>query len=186
MQLEELKEKVKLTEYVQQQGGQVEKAGQNVYRINPCPVCGHKDHFTVYPENNSYYSFSGCCEGGSIIDYMIEIEGLNKTQAISRVKQLAGAEREKLPGPRVEVRTSRVAVRKEADQRIAEETSELLAIRLVNILDEDGTDLRVKETGEPMQVAFDADNGTLANNVNIPLTGRGLPDEAVGRVGQVL
>ena len=94
MHLEGLKEKVKLLDYVQKNGGQIEKAGQNTYRLNPCPVCGHKDHFTIYPENNSYYSFSGCCEGGSIIDYMIEIEGMTQAQAIDKVKQMAGIEKE--------------------------------------------------------------------------------------------
>jgi len=95
MNLEALKEKVKLLDYIQKNGGHIEKAGQNVYRLNPCPVCGHKDHFTIYTENNSYYSFSGCCEGGSIIDYMIEVEKMNQQEAISRLKILAGVEQEK-------------------------------------------------------------------------------------------
>jgi len=97
MHLEALKEKVKLLDYVKNNGGQIEKAGQNVYRLNPCPVCGHKDHFTIYPENNSYYSFSGCCEGGSIIDFMMEVEKLNQSQAIEKLKSLAGVEQNKEP-----------------------------------------------------------------------------------------
>ena len=92
MRIEDIKEQVKLVEYIERNGGKLEKAGNNTYRLNPCPVCGHKDHFTIYPENNSYYSFSDCCAGGSIIDYMIEVEGLNKTQAISKLKNLAGGE----------------------------------------------------------------------------------------------
>jgi len=92
VQLEALKDKISLLDYIKQAGGQVEKAGQNTFRLNPCPVCGHKDHFTIYPDNNSYYSFSGCCEGGSIIDYLIEVEGLDKASAIAKTKRLAGVE----------------------------------------------------------------------------------------------
>lgn len=95
MQLEDLKDSVKLMEYVLNSGSRLEKAGQNVYRLNPCPVCGHKDHFTIYPENNSYSSFSGCCKGGSIIDYMIEVEGLSQAQAIDKLKNMAGPELKK-------------------------------------------------------------------------------------------
>ena len=97
MQLESLKEKVSLLDYIQKQGGQVEKAGNNVYRLNPCPVCGHKDHFTIYADNNSFFSFSGCCEGGSIIDYMMEVEKLSQKQAIEKLKSLAGNDMEKEP-----------------------------------------------------------------------------------------
>ncbi len=89
MDLETLKKQISLLEYIQGSGAQVVKAG-NTYRLNPCPVCSHKDHFTIYPESNSYSSFSGCCKGGSIIDYLIEIEGLAQVQAIDKLKQLAG------------------------------------------------------------------------------------------------
>ena len=90
MQLEELKMRVSLLDYIEQSGLRLEKAGQNVYRINPCPVCGHKDHFTIYPDTNSYVSFSECCNGGSIIDFMIEIEGLPKEEAINKLRTMAG------------------------------------------------------------------------------------------------
>ncbi len=97
MQLDELKMKVSLLDYIEQGGLKVERAGQNVYRINPCPVCGHKDHFTIYPTTNSYVSFSECCGGGSIIDYMIEVEEMPKEEAIKKLRSLAG--QEDGPGP---------------------------------------------------------------------------------------
>jgi len=90
VRLEDLKEKVSIVDYIERSGLKLEKAGQNAYRLNPCPVCGHSDHFTIYPGTNSYTSFSGCCRGGSIIDYMIEVEGLEQDQAIERLKELAG------------------------------------------------------------------------------------------------
>jgi replicative DNA helicase len=94
MQLEELKNRISLIEYLEKRGLKLEKAGQNVYRINPCPICGHKDHFTVYPSTNSYTSFSGCCNGGSIIDYLIEVEGMAQVQAIEKLKKIAGFDNE--------------------------------------------------------------------------------------------
>lgn len=89
MDIEIMKKQVSLLDYIQSSGGQVKKAGNN-YRLNPCPVCGHKDHFTIYLDTNSYSSFSGCCNGGSIIDYMQEVEGMTKQGAINTLKQLAG------------------------------------------------------------------------------------------------
>ncbi len=116
MELEEVKERVKLLDYIQQTGGQLEKAGSNNYRLNPCPVCGHKDHFTIYPESNRYYSFSGCCEGGSIIDYFIEIEGLDRNRAINKAKELAGVKGEQsFSKPELEV------VKSKKPQNLSEE-----------------------------------------------------------------
>lgn len=73
------------------------KLGSGVYRVNPCPQCGGKDHFTVFEPNSprnknswwTYSSFSGCCKGGSIVDYLIEFKGMNMQQAI---KELTGEE----------------------------------------------------------------------------------------------
>jgi hypothetical protein len=44
-------------------------------RVNPCPVCDHRDCFTVYPNSNSWYCFSSQhSSGGSIINLINEIE----------------------------------------------------------------------------------------------------------------
>lgn len=60
------------------------KKGNKVL-IDPCPICGHKGHFYIYPESNSYYSFSGCCKGGSLVDYLIEKHGMSLTQSMKQV-----------------------------------------------------------------------------------------------------
>lgn len=73
------------------------RLGNGIYRVNPCPRCGGKDHFTVFEPNSSknknswwtYSSFSGCCKGGSIVDYLVEFKGMDMKQAI---KELTGAE----------------------------------------------------------------------------------------------
>ena len=65
MELKKIKDSINLLEYaIQNSVSQVKKAGRNTYWLNPCPVCDHKDHFTIYPESNSYSSFSGCCKEG--------------------------------------------------------------------------------------------------------------------------
>jgi len=50
-------------------GGNQEKAGRAT-RVNPCPLCGHSDCFTVF-ESNTYKCFS-CGKSGSIIDFVID------------------------------------------------------------------------------------------------------------------
>lgn len=90
MTLEEMKQTVDLLDYVQSQGREARRVGANKYRVDPCPVCGHKGHFTIYPDSNSYNSFNDCCKGGSVLDYLIEVEGLEQPAAINKLKQLAG------------------------------------------------------------------------------------------------
>lgn len=91
--LNELKQKVSLLDYIKQSAtGKIERVGNNEYRLNPCPVCGSKDHFTIYADSNSYSSFNGCCKGGTIIDYFIEIEHLSTEEAIKKLYQITGTE----------------------------------------------------------------------------------------------
>lgn len=90
MDINELKQRISLLEYIRSTGKNPVKVGAREYRLNPCPVCNRKDHFTIYPETNSYSSFSSCVNGGSIIDYLIEVEGLSEAEAIQKLKELAG------------------------------------------------------------------------------------------------
>ena len=75
-----------LTYILQQTGSRPVKKGDKIL-LNPCPVCGHKDHFYVYPETSSFYSFSSCCNppGSTIIDAMMLFEGISLAEAMSRV-----------------------------------------------------------------------------------------------------
>lgn len=97
MKINELKERVSLFEYIQSQGHTPRKVGANTYRIDPCPVCNRKDHFTIYPETNSYNSFSDCVNGGSIYDYLQEVEGLSKEEAYKKLCELANVPQKKDP-----------------------------------------------------------------------------------------
>ncbi|MEE1130232.1 MAG: bifunctional DNA primase/helicase [Caryophanon sp.] len=95
--LDELKQKVSLEMYVEGQGyslSMVRGNGHRLYRsvVGACPICGHKDHLFVYPNTNSFYSYSQCVKGGSIIDWFIQVEGLTLTAAIQKLYLLAGEE----------------------------------------------------------------------------------------------
>ena len=55
-----------IDQYVAALGASLTRTG-NTVRANPCPVCAHKDCFTIYPEDNSYKCFS-CDSAGDIIN----------------------------------------------------------------------------------------------------------------------
>ncbi|MBP3930515.1 MAG: hypothetical protein J6D47_13240, partial [Peptostreptococcaceae bacterium] len=65
------------------------RVSAGTYRVNPCPKCGGKDHFTLFEPNSSknrnswwtYSSFNGCCNGGTVVDYLIELKGMSKEDA---------------------------------------------------------------------------------------------------------
>ena len=95
-ELYELKQRVSLKGYLARQGYNTNREGF----IVPCPKCGstnhnHNDkgHFRISEKDGIevYNSFSGCCNGGSIIDYFINVEGLSKTDAINKLKELGGS-----------------------------------------------------------------------------------------------
>ena len=89
--LEELKRSVSLLDYVQTAtNARIKNVGANTYRVEPCPMCGHNDHFTIYSNTNSYASFNSCCKGGSIIDFLVEYEKMDEKTAINKLYEMAG------------------------------------------------------------------------------------------------
>lgn len=85
MSLELAKENYKIKNIVP---GKIITRGEYTF-VNPCPACGKKDHF-ILNKNNTYFSFSGCCKGGSIIDYLMEVEGMDQKVAIKKVLNQTG------------------------------------------------------------------------------------------------
>ena len=51
---------------------------------------GDSGHFFINDSTNSYSSFSGCCKGGSIIDYLMEYNNIELKEAINKAKEIAG------------------------------------------------------------------------------------------------
>ena len=76
--------------------GKIESVGTDTYRVNPCPVCGSKDHFTIYPETNSYHSFSGCTGGGSIYQLLQDVLNLTEDESYKMLQELAGEESQEM------------------------------------------------------------------------------------------
>lgn len=89
MSLEEIKRSVSVTNYLEQMGNSLKRLGGGICRVNPCPLCKHKDCFTVYDETNSFFCFS-CQVGGDIVNLVEKIEGLETVESIKQVKRMAG------------------------------------------------------------------------------------------------
>lgn len=51
------------------------------YMFENCPFCLHKNHFQVNTKLNLYTSHSNCCHGGSVIDFIMEINHCNFNEA---------------------------------------------------------------------------------------------------------
>lgn len=76
--IDRIKTEIDLVKYASQVLGlEPKRVGVNTWRFNPCPVCGGNDHFTVSYNGEAwlYHSFSECCDGGSIIDFVQQFEG---------------------------------------------------------------------------------------------------------------
>lgn len=72
----------------------------------PCPSCGGKDRFHVWPEQNQgegSYWCRGCGKGGDAIQYLRDFEGLSFHQACDRLGRTVPDTAElRLRGPRID------------------------------------------------------------------------------------
>lgn len=71
------KQDINLVEYAEQvTGTAARRIGPDSWRFNPCPACGGNDHFTITNRGGEWYykSFSDCCKGGDIFNFVVEIE----------------------------------------------------------------------------------------------------------------
>lgn len=86
--LSELKASFDLLDYVRSTHTGTEKRIGRLTMFNPCPICGHKDDFYMYPDNTFYCFGSSGNVGGSVIDYLMHQQGqeMDKKQAIEYFK----------------------------------------------------------------------------------------------------
>ncbi|QGZ73178.1 phage/plasmid primase, P4 family [Aeromonas hydrophila] len=56
-------------------GQDVKKVGSNTYRLDDasCPLCGHNDCFTLYPDDDRFKCFS-CDERGDVLDLVVKCD----------------------------------------------------------------------------------------------------------------
>lgn len=87
--LESAKQKLLISEYITRIG--CRKQGKF---YNPCPLCGHKNHFYIYEDQNRFAAF-GCGKSGSVVDFIACYERITVKQAIEAVLERTGSSKEK-------------------------------------------------------------------------------------------
>ncbi len=67
-------------------GQDVKKVGSNTYRLDDasCPLCGHNDCFTLYPDDDSFHCFS-CEENGDVFDLIVKYGQADKASDAARL-----------------------------------------------------------------------------------------------------
>lgn len=93
MKIKELEERVNLVDLVRDYGYQTTRVGKDL-RINPCPVTGGMDRFTINVQGNYYNVFNGTGNnsGGSCYKFLTEVVGLSENEAYKELCNRAGVE----------------------------------------------------------------------------------------------
>lgn len=90
LRIEEAKQFIDLLGYIEHATHSTTKRRSRYCVINPCPFCGKKDHFVVKPDEQYYKTFAECGRSGTIIDFLMQYEGLSMNEAIKKTLHLAG------------------------------------------------------------------------------------------------
>ena len=80
-QIDEIKQSVSLVRLVESRGVELKKHGQD--QIGRCPF--HHDKtpsFVISPKNNLWHCLGACSEGGSVIDFIMKIDGVSFRHAV--------------------------------------------------------------------------------------------------------
>lgn len=92
MKIVDLEKQVSLIDYASAYG--LQSVGNETYRINPCPICGGMDHFTLKRKdgNEFYNNFAQCGEfnGGGLYRFLQDVEKLSAEQAYRKLHEMAG------------------------------------------------------------------------------------------------
>jgi replicative DNA helicase len=77
-----------LRSYIEDRTGQKSyHVGGGTYRFKKCPICGSGDHFNIDINKNLYNGFNHNCGGGSIIDFEMNYNNLEKGIAIKKLTE---------------------------------------------------------------------------------------------------
>ena len=88
--LEELKERSDIVDVVGSYVALTKRSGSNLFGL--CPFHGEKTpSFSVNPERQIYHCF-GCGKGGSVINFIMDIENLSFPDAVQFLARRAGME----------------------------------------------------------------------------------------------
>ncbi|WP_429154018.1 phage/plasmid primase, P4 family [Aeromonas media] len=67
-------------------GQDIKKVGSNTYRLDDasCPLCGHNDCFTLYPDDDRFKCFS-CDEHGDVLDLVVKCDKARSSADAARL-----------------------------------------------------------------------------------------------------
>ena len=86
MQLSRDIEKFDIASYViDNYGGKIKKAGSSCF-INPCPICGHNNDFSIKQGKGVKCFGAGGGDAGNIINLICAVEGKSKPEAMEKFK----------------------------------------------------------------------------------------------------
>ena len=74
-------EEFDLVEYIERTTGITPEQVSGQWRFNPCPICGHRDHFDVIDNVFNEKSPNGGYASGNIINYLEAVNGFTREQA---------------------------------------------------------------------------------------------------------
>lgn len=84
-------ERFDLLAYIERTEHVTAKRSGNTTILNPCPICGHNDDFSITGHLWNCFSASSPDDaGGSIIDYLMHRHGLDKSEAMRKFNQIMG------------------------------------------------------------------------------------------------
>jgi hypothetical protein len=83
--IQKIKQDVKIKDMLQTYINNLENIKVNKGQLyKDCPFCLHHWHFYI-SKNNTYGSFSKCCESGTVIDFISNLENISFSEAISKL-----------------------------------------------------------------------------------------------------
>lgn len=83
-EIERIKREIPLVEFVQERGITLKKQGADF--VGLCPF--HDDHepsLVITPETNLWHCFGACNTGGSVIDFLMKLEGISFRHAVEKL-----------------------------------------------------------------------------------------------------
>lgn len=118
--IEDLKNRADLVRIIQPYAQDLKKKGQNWMAC--CPFHQEKTpSFSVNPSKGFYKCF-GCGKGGTAINFVMEMEGLNFPEAVKRVAEMSGV---MLPEPIDDANYERSKKQREEKKQLSEQIIEL-------------------------------------------------------------
>ncbi len=123
--IDDLKNRADIVRIIQPYAQDLKKKGANWMAC--CPFHQEKSpSFSVSPSKGFYKCF-GCGKGGSVYNFLMEMEGLNFPEAIKRVAEISGV---MLPEPVDDASYERTTKRREEKKQIADQIIELNQVAL--------------------------------------------------------